>query len=59
MTSYDDSLQGKFVVGMRAVAKVDGIFKEYHSVAKSVGGKIGEAKSIRIARSGIVVVECI
>ena len=52
-------LERKFVVGIRVVSKVDGIFKDYHSVAKAVGGKVGEVKSIRIARSGFVVVECV
>ena len=28
-------------------------------MAKAVGGKVGEVKSIRIARSGFVVVECV
>ena len=48
----------KHVVGIRVVLQVDGIFKDRHEVAKFVGKKLGEVKSVRIARSGIVVVEC-
>ena len=57
--STEESPGKKFVVGIRARSKIDGIFKDQHSVAKAIGGKVGEVKAIRITRSGIVVVECL
>ena len=55
----EDSSERKFVVGMKALSSVDGIFNDQHRVAKFIGKLLGEVKSIRIARSGIVVIECL
>ena len=57
--SREEIPERKFVVGIRAKSKIDGIFKDQHSVAKAIGGKVGEVKAIRTTRSGIVVVECL
>ena len=52
--------EGTYLVGMVAVTKTetDGIFKEPHEVGKFVERKLGEVRSIRITRGGIVIIEC-
>ena len=43
---------------MRAEDKVDGIFSDQHAVAKFLVGNVGEIKSLRSTRIGIVIFEC-
>ncbi|KAK7877096.1 hypothetical protein WMY93_032176 [Mugilogobius chulae] len=58
-SNHSESDDGSFLVGMVAVTVEDGIFKDPHVVGKFVGEKLGRVKSIRVTRSGMVIIECV
>ena len=48
-----------YLVGMIALTRMDGIFKNPHRVGKFVEEKVGAVKSVRITRSGMVIIDCV
>ena len=57
-TQSGSDQEEEYIVGMRAEVKADGIFKDQHEVGKFVAGKVGQIKSLRVTRGGLVIFEC-
>ena len=56
--SESEHEEGRYVVGMRAEGKVDGVFGNPQDVGKFIEKRVGNVKSVRINRSGTVIIEC-
>ena len=48
----------RYVLGMKAETKADGVFGDPYKVGKFVEEKVGKVKSVRITNGGIVIIEC-
>ena len=55
---WSEATEEKFVVGMRAVSKENGLFSDPHLVGKYVSNKVGEIRSVKVTRTGTVIIEC-
>ena len=54
----EEGPEEKYVVGIRSVSKRNGLFSHPHAVSKFVVDRVGEIKSVRVTRTGMVIVEC-
>ncbi len=48
-----------YLVRMIAVTQTDGIFKDPQAVGKFVAGKLEDVRSVKITRSGMVIIDCV
>ena len=56
--SESENEEGRYVIGMRAEGKVDGVFANPQEVGKFIEKRVGKVKSVRVNRSGTVIIEC-
>ena len=56
--SESENEEERYVVGMRAEVKADGIFGNQHEVGKFIEKRVGKVKSVRVTRGGTVIIEC-
>ena len=54
----DQQKKERYTVGMVAVSRANGLFSDPHEVGTMLAAKVGEIRSVRTTRSGMVVIEC-